>query len=282
MYADDCQIYLSFTDAGSLTMTRFNECLKNVKIWMDKNALKLNAEKTKLKVFSPKNQISNFNLSFENAVIEPSDTVDILGVKLGQNINYTSFISKKVQVISFHLRNLQHVKESLNVHTKTLLIKNLVLSNLDYCNSLLVCATDKDLKPLKMLLNRAVRFICNVPWRGHITPFLQKLHILPIRHRIRFKICLLAFRIINNQAPIYLKEKFETFYPTTSINLRVGFGRDELMFKPLPTSTRKDTIFDKFTKEWNLLPFHIRTSNSVAIFKKKLKTFLFRDAFLIS
>ena len=163
MYADDCQIYLSFTDAGSLTMTRFNECLKNVKIWMDKNALKLNADKTKLKVFSPKNQLSNFNLSFENSVIEPSDTVDILGVKLGQNINYASFISKKVQVISFHLRNLQHVKESLNVHTKTLLIKNLVLSNLDYCNSLLICATDKDLKPLKMLLNRAVRFICNVP-----------------------------------------------------------------------------------------------------------------------
>ena len=78
---------------------------------------------------------------------------------------------------------------------------------------------------------------------------------------------------------IFEQENFARFYPTTSINLRVGYGRDQLMFERLPRDNKKDSVFDKIIIEWNALPLHIRNTASVNIFKVKLKTFLFKHAF---
>ena len=142
------------------------------------------------------------------------------------------------------------------------------------------CATANDLKPLKLSLNRAVRFIFNLSRREHITPYLQELHILPIRHRIRFKICLLGFKVLNHIAPFYICEKYTLFCPTTAINLRTGCGRDQLMFRPISERHTKDSIFDKLVIEWNSLPLSIRSCHILTLFKEKLKTFLFKDAFL--
>ena len=41
---------------------------------------------------------------------------------------------------------------------KVMLIPNLILNTLDYCNADLACATAKDLKPLQKNQNCAVRF----------------------------------------------------------------------------------------------------------------------------
>ena len=41
---------------------------------------------------------------------------------------------------------------------KVMLISNLILNTLDYCNAVLACATAKDLKPLQKIQNRAARF----------------------------------------------------------------------------------------------------------------------------
>ena len=107
------------------------------------------------------------------------------------------------------------------------------------------------------------------------------MHILPILFRIKFKVCLLAFKILNDKAPVYLKEKFVTFYPTTTIDLRDGCGRDNFMFKHLKDTKDKtrDTVFDKLIEEWNLLPLNIRKVKSVNVFKTRLKTFYFKKAF---
>ena len=40
----------------------------------------------------------------------------------------------------------------------------------------------------------------------HITPGLQQLHWLPVRHRVTYKLCLRAFRCLHGTAPPYLTE----------------------------------------------------------------------------
>ena len=51
------------------------------------------------------------------------------------------------------------------------------------------------------------------------------------------------------------------------------------MFERFPRENKKDSVFDKIIIEWNALPLHIRNTASVNIFKVKLKTFLFKNAF---
>ena len=115
----------------------------------------------------------------------------------------------------------------------------------------------------------------------HITPLVIKLHWLPIHSRIVFKILLLTFKILHGTALTYL-ESLISLKPQSCYNLRRS--SDTLLLKQ-PAFISKATLGDRsFTwaalKLWNALPFEVRDSKSLYIFKSKLQTHLFRLAFL--
>ena len=276
LYADDCVIYLSFQGENSTeTQARLNACLTEINIWMTENFLKLNTDKTKLQVFNPRSRIDDFQLKYEDENINCDNLVCMLGVKLKNNINFDDFISQKIRACNFHLRNLWHIKNGLSLEARVILVTNLILTTLDYCNGILINSTKKRLKPLQIVLNKAIRFIFNLRRRTHITSFLRKLHILPIAFRIRYKVCLIGFKIFNNISPPYLSDQFNKFHSTSSMPLRVG--RDDYMFKT--ELQKKESIFSSMKLEWNKLPIRIRNTTSTDSFKSKLKTFLFGEAF---
>jgi hypothetical protein len=248
---------------------------------MGQNFLKMNAEKPQLMILKPKLSTDLlFSINYNGTIIDPVDSINVLGIKIGRNLDLTPFINKKVQICSFHLKNLINIKDSLPYKTKIIMVTNVIISNLDYCNAVLSCCTNAALNPLQVILNRAIRFIFNLNKRTHITYYQKKLHILPITYRIKFKLCLLAYRILNQIAPSYLSDDFATFTPTTSINLRIGRGRDVYMFQNEKTATRKTTLVHNIKEEWNCLPLHLRNTESISIFKKKLKTYYFNQAFV--
>ena len=116
----------------------------------------------------------------------------------------------------------------------------------------------------------------------HITPLLIKLHWLPIQSRIVFKILLLTFKILHGTAPTYL-DSLISLKPQSCYNLRSSC--DTLLLKQ-PSFKSKVTLGDRsFTcaapKLWNALPFEVRDSKSLDVFKSKLKTHNFRLAFLL-
>ena len=132
------------------------------------------------------------------------------------------------------------------------------------------------IKRLQVVLNNAIRFVFGLKRSDHITYFHFKLHFLPIIFRVRFKLSLIAYKITRGLAPKYLEEVFQRYSPTTSLTLRPGCGRDTLM---LTTKYENAPLFSKLSCEWNGLPLDLRLVNSIEIFKGKLKTFYFRQAF---
>ena len=54
-----------------------------------------------------------------------------------------------------------------------------------------------DLEKLQRVQNTAARLICNISKFDHITPTLVKLHWLPVRYHIIFKILLITFKVIH-------------------------------------------------------------------------------------
>ena len=82
-------------------------------------------------------------------------------------------------------------------------------------------ASNKDLKPLQKTLNDAVRFIFDLKWNDHVTPYHICLHFLPVQYHIAFKLCLIAYKLLHGKAFTYLTDMFQSFSPTTSLNLRV-------------------------------------------------------------
>ena len=114
-----------------------------------------------------------------------------------------------------------------------------------------------------------------------ITPLLIKLHWLPIHSRTVIKIFLLTFKILHGTALTYL-ESLISLKPQSCYNLRRS--SDTLSLKQ-SSFISKATLGDRsFTwvasKLWNALPIEVRDSKTLDIFRSKLKTHLFRLAFL--
>ena len=106
------------------------------------------------------------------------------------------------------LKNLWQVHRCLDHATKVLLIKQLIISRLDYCNILYVGLPAKLLDCLQKTLNSCVRFVYGL--HGHqedYSQYLSKLHILPIAERVRYKACMMAYKIVHGQAPVYLSDQ---------------------------------------------------------------------------
>ena len=163
-----------------------------------------------------------------------------------------------------------------------MLVNNLILSQLDYCNAILANATKNDLKPLQKILYNSVRFSYNLNWNEHVTSYLIKLHFLPIKYRVLFKLSIIGYKIVNNIAPIYLLKSFNLYYPTTTQNLRIGCGRDMLMlvYKKSVHNQFNKTL-SKLTQVWNSLPYEI-CCISVILCVKKSKTYYFREAYIVN
>ena len=276
-YADDCQLYVAFKCENlKETENILKECLQDLQIWMDSMFLKLNQEKTVIKFFrSKKSHLSDPGIKILN--LDPKESIKSLGVYINGKIKFDDFVSNKVRVCNLHLRNLYSVRHCLDYSTKVILVTNLILSKIDYCNILLLGATKKTLNPLKLMINKAIRFIFNLKYKEHITPYYKKLHFLPIRQRIKFKACLTAFKIYHGIAPRYLQEEFNLHSQQFSMQLRPGTGRDSLMFALNPDDKNNARLTTKIQKEWNTLSLATRTCTTLPQFKTRLKTELYSE-----
>ncbi len=69
-----------------------------------------------------------------------------------------------------------------------------VTSQLDYCNSLYIGASQTCVKCLQLVQNAAARLLKGKHKSEHITPILISLHWLPVKYRIDFKVLLFVFK----------------------------------------------------------------------------------------
>ena len=177
---------------------------------MIENYMKLNESKTELLVIGKPRVLRGFDqesvsVNFGNTEVSPTeckgDNWKSLGVKLDPTLNMERQLNSVKQKSMWTLSNLRRINNYLKEDTKLMLVKQLVLSKLDYCNALYVNLPMKSLKKLKSVLNAGVRFIYNVEDLSEdLLQYYRRAHILPIEERIKFKICLLAYKAVYGLA----------------------------------------------------------------------------------
>ena len=82
------------------------------------------------------------------------------------------------------------------------IVQALVLSKLDYCNSLLIVTANYQLGKLQHILNMACRIVCNIKKYDSISPHLKRLHWLTIQERIIYKVATIIFKCLKGTATI--------------------------------------------------------------------------------
>ncbi len=266
-YADDTQLYTRFSlrDPDSLkeAIARLERCLEEVRAWMLHNKLKLNDDKSELLIVAPRYyhdwiSAAHPQVKIGDITIRPSATVRNLGVVLDSEMSMISQISALSRRANFYLRSISRIRGHLDNDTCAAAVRALVVSRLDYGNALLYGAPVSSLQRLQTTQNNAARLVTKTPMGDHITHVLQRLHWLPVRQRIVFRILSLTYTIIHSDsAPAYLKDLIQPHMPTR--NLRSG-SSGTLLTVPRARKCVGDRAFNICAPRlWNSLTqrFHV-------------------------
>ena len=165
--------------------------------------LKFNPDKTEFILIGSKNNhkqlLPHFPINILDNQVSPTQSV---------KNPFTDHVSQVIKCTRVHARDLYRIRPRLDLKTSVLIANALVSSRLDYCNSLFLSLTDFEVRQ-----NSLCRVVTRYSKFSHITPQPKKLHWLPVRYRVQFKIGLIAYKILNQGQPVYLRE---LFHPYTS------------------------------------------------------------------
>ena len=160
LYADDSQLYISFSSGNSaVALNGLQSCLASVQSWMSTNKLKLKPDKTEFLVIGNEWQWSKYLSMF---------SIELLGVE-----TYPAKSARNLGV----------------VFNKKFFANALVSSRLDYCNSLLSGISETDLTKLQRILNYLARVVTKSPPFTRSVPQLLSLHWLPLKYSISRSAC---------------------------------------------------------------------------------------------
>ena len=146
-----------------------------------------------------------------NDIIPVSSSARNLGFIFDSDMSFTYQINSLSKSCHFHIRDIRHIRHLLPLSAATALANSLVSSKLDYCNSLYNGISQANLNKIQRIQNTLARVVTN-------TPILKKLHWLPIKQRIDYKLCLLTYKTLQIQQPTYLYNSLS--FPSHSLSTR--------------------------------------------------------------
>jgi len=271
-YADDTQILgIRCPSESEALQNLVFDCLDAVGSWMAANRLLLNNDKTEALWRSSlrrQHQIPTIPVRVGSASVQPVATVRNLGVYLDADATVRAHVTSTVRAcfaINL-LRQINSVRHSLTRPALLTLLRALVISKLDYCNSVLAGAPAVLLSRFQSVLNAAVRLVFSANRSAHTTPLLQELHWLRVPEQIQFRLCVLTYRCLNGTAPQYLSE---CMLRASSLSSGRQLRSTESVSLLVPSTCRTpigDCAFPvAAARAWNSLPdvSHIEVSSTL-------------------
>jgi hypothetical protein len=214
-------------------------------------------------------------ISIGDSEIDISSSAKSLGVIIDHDLQMKDHVKSVVRAASFAIYKIGQLSKYLDRDSIERLVHAFVSSQLDSCNSLLYGLPANEIMKLQRVQNAAARLVTRTKKYQHISPILQELHWLPVRHRITYKIALLTFKCLHGMSPTYITELVSQYKPSRTLRsssellLQRPHLYRTITYGSRPFSVAAPTI-------WNALPAEIRSINSLSEFKTALKTHLFK------
>ena len=142
-YAYDAQVGQAFNpkvpESQFQAVHTLETGIGNISQWMYANRLKLNSDKTEFIIFVSKQnlkhiQITELHLGSDNIPSVP--VVRNLGVYMDYHLNFDQHIAHLLKVCYMYISWIKKIRHLLTFHAAKTLVHALIISRLDYCNSL--------------------------------------------------------------------------------------------------------------------------------------------------
>jgi len=150
---------------------------------------------------------------------------------------------------------------------------SLILTGLDYCNSLLHGAPTSSIRKLQRVQNNTARIILQAPRRSDAWPLLRQLHWLPVRYRVDYKLAVMTYKVRTTATTTYLSRHLTLCQPARTLR------SSDVPLLITRTEFAKRAFQHSASTVWNSLPKSITNCDSLPVFKRRLKTYFFCLAF---
>mgnify|MGYP002716484922 CR=1 FL=1 len=280
MYADDVQCYISSpTKDIAKVYSNLSTDIKAICTWSSKNGLKINAMKSKFIIIGSRKILSSFDYSdipgllVDGTMVPLSDNVTNLGLAINKHLSWNDHINNICKKAYGSLHSLYRLKHFLPEPVKASLVQTLVISHLDYCDTVYIDLTEVQSKRIQRIQNACVRFVHNARRYDHLTDYYRQLRWAKMHARRQLHVLMLLWKIIKYKQPTYLYDRFKFLSESHTFNTR-SKERSTLVIHP----HKSDFLAKSFTltasRAWNSIPCDIKNSPSLTIFKRKLKEYL--------
>ena len=160
------------------------------------NKLTINPSKFSILFLQPKLKCIPLTLeiNFDNCIVQSSDCINYLGIKLDQYLNFKSHTENIINKLSKNVGILWKLRKFLPRKTLICLYYAFIQSHLLY--GLVVWGSTisgKSFNQLQLLQNNSIRAIIGLPKYEHISSYYFKLEILKIKDLNKFEIAKLMY-----------------------------------------------------------------------------------------
>ena len=239
-FADDHSIQRDYVAGNINEMNNLKKDLEknldSIGHWMDQMRLKLNPNKTELISFGGRAQLKKgiiTSIEVGDATVNASTNVKYLGAHLDQTLDFKKQVMMKTRTARFNLSKIRNIWKFLTKEAAETVMLGLVMSHLDYSNSLYNGLPAITIDKLQITQNLAAKVILNLPRFASATTAMFKLHWLPIRQRIKYKLATIVFKCLstNYKAPNYLTDLLIQL-PKLKRNLRSSMNSSNKLVIP--------------------------------------------------
>ena len=173
----------SFSPVNNNIKQNIENDIGKVKTWMEENQLKMNEAKTEFIVFGTaghlrKNTVDNIEIG--NTIIHQTSKIKFLGVHLDEKLSLKDHVQNRSKKVNYNLNLICNIWKYIKINTTKMLLSTLVLSQLDYVNSILSRSPTSTIKPYQTIQNCTARVAYKKSKKEDAHTCLQELHWLHI------------------------------------------------------------------------------------------------------
>lgn len=238
--------------------------------WLKFNKLSLNMSKSSFIFISKQSiKVSKDPLILNGNKINYSNSIRFLGLYIDECLTWEIHINKVKEKILPYVGILSKLRHYLVLRYLKLIYFCFIYSHLQYLTSVWGTACKNHLNKLKVLQNKAIKFIYKLP---HLEPTINLYtpkNFLNINNLYRYKICCYIFSVIKKK-----KHSNITFTNNSTIHRHHTRQTNSLFLINVNSNFGKKSVHFRGIQTFNKLPDSLKLLESMTKFKNELKCFL--------
>ena len=267
-YADDNTPYAHDTNVTSLLETLEKETCTLLQ-WFKLNEMKPNEDKSHLFVVNPVQELS---VKLGNETIVNSTSVNLLGIKIDEKLNFNEHVTKLCKKGSQKLHALARISKFMSKDKLKIIMKTFITSQFNYCPLTWMFHNRTLNNKINRLHERALRLVYN----DENLSFQELLDLdksVTVHHRNLQKLAIEMYKIKNSLSPIPMMAIFNNRIDTYDLRSNRCWETSKVR----TVSYGTETIRYRGPKTWDIVPQNIKDSKTLTEFKAKVKLWQPKD-----